>query len=165
MALRVSRSVQRAVTSCRPVNCGAIAPTLINDSTSFHLIDRQAPHSRTFTGAPLPHAPHAGLRSPTETAGSVIRGSQESSVNRDSVINRQVSSPNGSRWLVAAGMSFAAAAAFGSMTAAAKEATEKKVPADVVLYQYDSCPFCNKVKGRFFLGICNHGQLEVSCMT
>lgn len=27
-------------------------------------------------------------------------------------------------------------------------------PDEVVLYQYEACPFCNKVKGRFFLVYC-----------
>ena len=155
MALRVSRSVQRALNSCRPLNCTALAPTLANDSSSSHLMDAQAFKSQTraVTEAAAPQTPHAGLRSLTETAGSVMRGSQESSMKRDSTINNQVSAPNGSRWLFAAGMSLAAAAALGSLTAAAKEATEKRVPADVVLYQYDSCPFCNKVKGLSFLAL------------
>lgn len=52
-----------------------------------------------------------------------------------------------SGWVLAAGLSVAAAAALGGVTASAKERLESKAPADVVLYQYDSCPFCNKIKG------------------
>lgn len=33
-------------------------------------------------------------------------------------------------------------------------------PDEVVLYQYEACPFCNKVKGRFFLVYCYSFSLK-----
>ncbi|KAL0006877.1 hypothetical protein SO802_008379 [Lithocarpus litseifolius] len=38
----------------------------------------------------------------------------------------------------------------------------KLVPKDVVLYLYETCPFCNKVKARNFLGGANEAVMYVS---
>jgi hypothetical protein len=55
--------------------------------------------------------------------------------------------------LIAAGaISISFAASSYSSVAAAKEMPRADlIPKDVVLYQYEACPFCNKVKGRVFL--------------
>jgi microsomal prostaglandin-E synthase 2 len=49
-------------------------------------------------------------------------------------------------------MFFSVAASSLAQEAQAKEAppVEKLMPKDVVLYQYEACPFCNKVKGTLF---------------
>ncbi|CAI7929535.1 unnamed protein product [Closterium sp. NIES-54] len=61
-----------------------------------------------------------------------------------------LSSTSARSWLLAAGASFSLVAAFsGTATVAAKERPEVDLGRDteVVLYQYEACPFCNKVKG------------------
>ena len=61
------------------------------------------------------------------------------------------------RWsrgpLVAAGaFSFSFAASSSSSTAVAKERPlHEFVPKELVLYQYEACTFCNKVKGMIFV--------------
>lgn len=52
---------------------------------------------------------------------------------------------------VAGTMFFSVAASSLEQEVHAKEAppAEKFLPKDVVLYQYEACPFCNKVKGTF----------------
>ncbi|CAI7772889.1 unnamed protein product [Closterium sp. NIES-53] len=60
-----------------------------------------------------------------------------------------LSSNSARSWLLAAGASFSLVAAFsGTATVAAKERPEVDLGRDteVVLYQYEACPFCNKVK-------------------
>ncbi|CAI7809716.1 unnamed protein product [Closterium sp. NIES-54] len=60
-----------------------------------------------------------------------------------------LSSTSARSWLLAAGASFSLVAAFsGTATVAAKERPEVDLGRDteVVLYQYEACPFCNKVK-------------------
>lgn len=49
-------------------------------------------------------------------------------------------------WLAAGAFPFAVAAY--SSVALAKEKAPLALPAEVVLYQYEACPFCNKVKGE-----------------
>ena len=57
------------------------------------------------------------------------------------------------RSLIAAGaISISFAASTYSSVAAAKEIPRADlIPKDVVLYQYEACPFCNKVKGEFLV--------------
>lgn len=59
-----------------------------------------------------------------------------------------ISSPS-----VAGTMFFSVAASSLAQEVQAKELppAEKFLPKDVVLYQYEACPFCNKVKGNFVL--------------
>lgn len=50
------------------------------------------------------------------------------------------------------GIRFLSVAAAGAAAAAVKEVPHSAAnfhPKDVVLYQYEACPFCNKVKGSF----------------
>lgn len=51
-----------------------------------------------------------------------------------------------------AGIVFFSAAAASSLAQEvhAKEMSQKFNPKEVVLYQYEACPFCNKVKGKSF---------------
>lgn len=55
------------------------------------------------------------------------------------------------------GIAGAVAAVSGASLLVREEAYAKErpaaelVPKDVVLYQYEACPFCNKVKGIVFL--------------
>jgi hypothetical protein len=50
-------------------------------------------------------------------------------------------------WIAAGAFPFAVAAYSG--VAVAKEKAPLTLPGEVVLYQYEACPFCNKVKGWF----------------
>lgn len=55
---------------------------------------------------------------------------------------------------VAGTMSFSVAASSLAQEVHAKEPVQQKVrPEDVVLYQYEACPFCNKIKGIHLLPI------------
>ncbi|CAI5982266.1 unnamed protein product [Closterium sp. NIES-65] len=66
-----------------------------------------------------------------------------------SLSSPSLSSTSARSWLLAAGASFSLVAAFsGTATVAAKERPEVDLgrDAEVVLYQYEACPFCNKVK-------------------
>jgi microsomal prostaglandin-E synthase 2 len=69
------------------------------------------------------------------------------------------SSPSNRRWFssilaVAAGTSLGVGGALIAASSVSHEALAKEpppshaLPNDVVLYQYEACPFCNKVKGR-----------------
>jgi hypothetical protein len=52
-------------------------------------------------------------------------------------------------WIAAGAFPFAVAAYSG--VAVAKEKAPLSLTGEVVLYQYEACPFCNKVKGWFHL--------------
>jgi hypothetical protein len=55
---------------------------------------------------------------------------------------------NRSMTFVAAGaFSMSFAASMMSVASAKERVDDKYAPREVVLYQYDACPFCNKVKG------------------
>ena len=56
-------------------------------------------------------------------------------------------------WVAAGAFSLSFAASTMSVSFAKERVVEKFSPREVVLYQYDACPFCNKVKGRLFRGI------------
>ncbi|CAI5479130.1 unnamed protein product [Closterium sp. Yama58-4] len=71
-----------------------------------------------------------------------------------SLSSPSLSSASARTWLLAAGASFSLVAAFsGTATVAAKERPEVDLgrDAEVVLYQYEACPFCNKVKAASLL--------------
>lgn len=52
------------------------------------------------------------------------------------------------RWMAAGAFSLSFAASTMSVACGKERVADKFAPNDVVLYQYDACPFCNKVKGR-----------------
>jgi hypothetical protein len=52
------------------------------------------------------------------------------------------------RWLAAGAFSLSFAASTMSVAFGKERVADRFAPKDVVLYQYDACPFCNKVKGR-----------------
>jgi hypothetical protein len=56
---------------------------------------------------------------------------------------------HGSRWMATGAFSLSFAASTVSVAFAKERVADKFAPSEVVLYQYDACPFCNKVKGRF----------------
>jgi len=63
----------------------------------------------------------------------------------------RISNPSVARGVTGT-MFFSVAASSLAQEVQAKEAppVEKLMPKDVVLYQYEACPFCNKVKGTLF---------------
>lgn len=56
-------------------------------------------------------------------------------------------------WMAAGAFSLSFAASTMSAAFAKERVVEKFSPREVVLYQYDACPFCNKVKGRLSSGV------------
>ena len=54
------------------------------------------------------------------------------------------------RSMAASAFSLSFAASTMSVAFAKERVADKFAPHEVVLYQYDACPFCNKVKGSFF---------------
>ena len=57
--------------------------------------------------------------------------------------------------VVGAVASLAAAVSMSQDVYAKEPLRQELVPKEVVLYQYEACPFCNKVKGDFFLFSCS----------
>ncbi|CAI5528637.1 unnamed protein product [Closterium sp. Naga37s-1] len=83
------------------------------------------------------------------TPRSVIAVPSVMTSSASSLTSPSLSSTSARSWLLAAGASFSLVAAFsGTATVAAKERPEVDLgrDAEVVLYQYEACPFCNKVK-------------------
>jgi microsomal prostaglandin-E synthase 2 len=77
--------------------------------------------------------------------------------NTGSSHSRRIFNPFSSSLGVAGALVSAAAAAAASLSqdVLAKEPPRAElVPKEVVLYQYEACPFCNKVKGLVF--VCNY---------
>ena len=52
------------------------------------------------------------------------------------------------KWLAAGAFSLSFAASTVSVAFGKELVADRFAPQEVVLYQYDACPFCNKVKGR-----------------
>lgn len=57
------------------------------------------------------------------------------------------------RWIGAGSFSLSFATSTIGVAYGKERVADRFAPKDVVLYQYETCPFCNKVKGRFFCGI------------
>jgi hypothetical protein len=52
------------------------------------------------------------------------------------------------RWLAAGAFSLSFAASTMSVASGKERVADRFAPKEVVLYQYDACPFCNKDQGR-----------------
>ena len=101
---------------------------------------------RALPAAALPRCSSIGMLPSSSSHG--FRGG--GSASRDGV-RPPTDSSIGS--LIAAGaISISFAASTYSSVAAAKEIPRADlIPKEVVLYQYEACPFCNKVKGEFLV--------------
>lgn len=111
--------------------------------------------------ATINFAVHRYLRASSSLAGSsgrvsstIVDFSGGSSIvkdDRDGAYGHNFKNMKSDRKLfgIAAG-AFSASFAFSSMSAAlAKErVVPERMPEEVILYQYEACPFCNKVKGE-----------------
>lgn len=56
-------------------------------------------------------------------------------------------------WIAAGAASLSFAASTMTVAYGKERVTDRFSPKEVVLYQYDACPFCNKVKGKSLGGI------------
>ena len=84
--------------------------------------------------------------------------------------NFRISNPSVARGVTGT-VFFSVAASSLAQEVQAKESppVEKLMPKDVVLYQYEACPFCNKVKGTLFLAMfynlfCNWIIWKIVCL-
>lgn len=93
-----------------------------------------------------------GIRSLSTGYGAEIWRSDDSGKGYERESKRSLwNSRSRSMTLVAAGaFSLSFAASMMSVASAKERVDDKYAPREVVLYQYDACPFCNKVKGTVF---------------
>ncbi len=93
-----------------------------------------------------------GIRSLSTGYGAEIWRSDDSGKGYEGESRRSLwNSRSRSMTLVAAGaFSLSFAASMMSVASAKERVDDKYAPREVVLYQYDACPFCNKVKGTVF---------------
>ncbi|GJP38791.1 hypothetical protein CLOM_g23202 [Closterium sp. NIES-68] len=138
-------TVRTRFVSIEPISTGSVNTRSVTTNTAF---------AGTLAGHALSIAPRSAI-----AISSLVTSSPSSSLTSPSLASSPSSlsslssplSPSGSSrgWLLAAGASFSLVAAFsGTATAVAKERPEVPLgrDAEVVLYQYEACPFCNKVK-------------------
>lgn len=90
-------------------------------------------------------------RAPTSAAElTVVRGSSVASIQRFHTSSYEYPSGSRSKWLGFAGVVSFSTALLDREAVAKEPPPPELAPKIVVLYQYEACPFCNKVKGELF---------------
>lgn len=102
--------------------------------------------ARARGSVPALHHYGRGLVSDGERFGAQVNLEQGVRVTEEDVRQRQRRWSG--RWIAAGAFSLSFAASTVSIAFGKERVADRFAPKDVVLYQYDACPFCNKVKGR-----------------
>ena len=111
------------------------------------------------------------MRAPSVRAVVVSEGDRRFGAQLNSAVEdpRREQDPKGTwngRWMAAAGaFSLSFAASTMSVAYGKERVADKFAPKDVVLYQYDACPFCNKVKGKRLFDFSDFGGGSIRAIT